>query len=174
MRSNTKTSPEKVPQRLADTPVPVRLKMSALWVSTMFLYVYVDILGFYKPGMIADILVGRVWEFEISQAWALGAMVLLTVPSLMIFLSLALPARQARWTNIVAASVYIPVSIFNLIGDSWSYMYFGAAVETALLALVIWYAWTWPRLSTEAPHSSRRDHGVVSTESVSVTGEGGT
>ncbi len=141
----TMTSTENKPQRLADTPVPVRLKLSALWVSVMFLYVYVDIFAFYKPGMIADILVGRVWVIEITSAFLLGALVLMTVPTLMIFLSLALPARQARWTNIVAASVYIPVSLFNLIGDSWSYMFFGAAVETALLALVIWYAWTWPR-----------------------------
>lgn len=143
--SNTMTSTEKKPQPLADTPVPVRLKISALWVSVMFLYVYVDIFGFFKPGTIEDILVGRVWVLDITPAFVLGALVLMTVPSLMIFLSLALPARQARWTNIVAASVYIPVSIFNLIGDSWSYMFFGAAVETALLALVIWYAWTWSR-----------------------------
>ena len=149
--SNTMTSTEKKPQRLADTPVPVRLKLSALWVSVMFLYVYVDIFGFFKPGMIDDILVGRVWVIDITSAFLLGALVLMTVPTLMIFLSLALPARQARWTNIVAASVYIPVSLFNLIGDSWSYMYFGAAVETVLLALVIHYAWNWSRQVESAP-----------------------
>ena len=55
---------------------------------------YVDIFGFYKPGTIDDILVGHVWEFDISQAWALGALVLMTIPSLMVFLSLALPARN--------------------------------------------------------------------------------
>lgn len=146
MRSDTKTAPEKVPLRLADTPVPVRLKISALWVSVMFLYVYVDIFNFFKPGVIEDILVGRVWVLDITQAFALGGLVLLTVPSLMIFLSLALPAPQARWTNIVAASLYIPVSLGNVIDETWSFYFFGAAVETALLVLVIWYAWTWPRL----------------------------
>jgi hypothetical protein len=146
MSSNRMTAPKQKPQQLADTPVPVRLKISALWVSVMFLYVYVDILGFFKPGTIEDILVGRVWVLDISQAFVLGALVLMTVPSLMIFLSLALPARQARWTNIVVAALYIPVSIGNVIDETWSYYFFGAAVETALLALVIWYAWTWPRL----------------------------
>ncbi len=145
MSVNTMTN-EKTPQRLADTPVPVRLKLSALWVSVMFLYVYVDIFNFFKPGTIEDILVGRVWVLDITPAFALGGLVLLTVPSLMIFLSLALPARQARWTNIVAASVYIPVSVGNVIGETWSFYFFGAAVETALLALVIRYAWTcWSR-----------------------------
>ena len=49
----------------------------------MFVYVYVDILAFYKPGTVRDILEGRVWEFDITQGWALGVLVLMTVPSLM-------------------------------------------------------------------------------------------
>jgi len=130
-----------------DSRMPVRQKLSALWVSTMFLYVYVDIFAFYKPGTIDDILVGRVWEFDISQAWALGALVLMTIPALMVFLSLTLPAHIARWTNIVVASLYIPISIFNVVGETWwTFYWFGAAVETVLLVLIVRYAWTWPRL----------------------------
>jgi hypothetical protein len=114
----------------------------------MFLYVYVDILAFFKPGTIDDILVGRVWEFDISQGWVLGAMALMTVPALMVFLSLALPARVARLTNVVVASLYVPVSIFNTVGETWNYYYwFGAILEVALLLLVIRYAWSWPRVA---------------------------
>lgn len=145
MSTQAAKAPTTNDEKFEPANVNVRMKISALWVSVMFLYVYVDILGFFKPGTIEDILVGRVWVLDISQAFVLGALVLMTVPSLMIFLSLALPARQARWTNIVAASVYIPVSIGNVIDETWSYYFFGAAVETALLALVIWYAWTWSR-----------------------------
>jgi hypothetical protein len=47
----------------------------------MFLYVYVDIFAFYKPGTIPDILRGRVWDFDITQGWALGALGLLTTPA---------------------------------------------------------------------------------------------
>jgi hypothetical protein len=112
----------------------------------MFLYVYVDILAFFKPGTIADILVGRVWEFEISQPWALGALVLMTIPALMVALSLMLPARAGRWTNLVVGSLYIPVSIFNVVGEPWWVFYwFGAAVETVLLLVIVRSAWTWPR-----------------------------
>jgi hypothetical protein len=158
MMSNDRSADTQNRWGLEDRPVPVRLKLSALWATVMFLYVYVDIIGFYKPGIIDDILVGRVWEFDITQGWALGALVLMTIPALMVFLSLALPARMARWTNIVVGSLYIPVSLFNTLGETWSYYYFvGAAVESALLALVVWYAWSWPRVaelqtrSTEAP-----------------------
>lgn len=145
MTSDAMRSDEQSPRRLEDVQVPVRLKLSALWVSAMFLYVYVDILAFYEPGTIDDILVGRVWEFDISQAWALGALVLMTIPILMVVLSLALPARMARWTNVVVASVFVLVSIGNAVGETWAFYWFGAAVEAVLLLMIIWYAWTWPR-----------------------------
>lgn len=126
--------------------VPLRLKLSALWASFMFLYVYVDILAFFKPGTIADILAGRVWEFEITQSWALGALVLMTIPALMVALSLILPARAARWANLVVGSLYVPVSIFNVVGESWwAFYWFGAAVETVLLLIIVRSAWTWSR-----------------------------
>ena len=77
----------------------------------MFLYVYVDIFAFYKPGTIPDILRGRVWDFDITQGWALGALALMTIPSVMIALSVLLPTRANQWTNIVAGSLFILVSI---------------------------------------------------------------
>ncbi|HVR32546.1 MAG TPA: DUF6326 family protein [Acidimicrobiia bacterium] len=132
-------------QRLLDAPVPARFRLSALWVAVMFLYVYVDLFSFYKPGTIDDILIGRVWEFDISQGWALGALGLMTVPCLMPFLSLAMRAGVTRWINLVVASLYVPISIFNIIGETWSFIWFGAAVETALLLMIVRYAWTWPK-----------------------------
>lgn len=134
--------------RLEDEPVPVRLTLSALWVAVMFLYVYVDIFAFYKPGTIDDILVGRVWEFDITQAWALGALILMTIPILMVVLSLMLPARAARRANIAVAAVFVLVSLFNVVGETWVFLYwFGAVVETALLLLIVRLAWAWPRVA---------------------------
>jgi len=130
-----------------DVPVPVRLKVSALWVSVMFVYVYVDIFGFYKPGTIEDILAGRVWDFDITQAWAFGGLALMTIPSLMVLLSLALPARVARWANIAIAALFVAVSIGNSVGETWAFFWLGSAVEVALLLLIVRYAWTWPRTS---------------------------
>ena len=138
------------PRELEDVKVHVKLKLAALWASVMFVYVYVDVLGFYRPGVIEEILAGFMWQFEITQTLLVAALVLMTIPSLMVFLSLALPARANRWTNIVVAALYVPVSIFNVIGEAWVfYFWFAVIVEVALLALVIRYAWTWP--ATE-PH----------------------
>ena len=137
------------PRELEDIKVHVKLKLAALWASVMFMYVYVDVLGFYRPGVIEDILAGFMWEFEITQTLLVGALALVTIPGLMVFLSLALPARANRWTNIVVAALYVPVSIFNVIGEAWVfYFWFAVIVEVVLLALVIRYAWTWPAAET--------------------------
>lgn len=131
--------------------IPVQAKLAALWASVMFVYVYVDVLGFYKPGVVDDIMAGTVGPFAISQTWAVGALVLMVVPSLMVFASLALPARANRLTNIVVASLYALVSVGNAVGESWLlYFSLAAAVEVVVLALVIRYAWTWPRTTTPA------------------------
>lgn len=131
--------------------VPVPLKLAALWASVMFMYAYVDILGFYKPGVVEDILAGRVWQLEITQTWAFGALALMTVPILMVFLSTVLPARANRLTNIIVAALYVVVSVGNAIGESWLYYYsFAVSVEVLLLVLVIRYAWTWPRTQSDA------------------------
>lgn len=131
---------------LEDIDVNVKLKLAALWTSFMFLYVYVDIFGFFKPGTIEDILVGKVFTFQITPTFILVGLVSVTIPSLMVFLSVALPARANRWTNIVVGILYIPYSLFNLAGAAgWPHYYFGAAVEVVLLALVLWYAWKWPK-----------------------------
>lgn len=137
----------------AGITMPVQIKLAALWASFMFLYAYVDILAFYQPGVIDDILVGRVWEFDITQTWAVGALTLMAIPISMIFLSVMLPARANRTTNIVVASLYVLVSVSNAVGEPWGYYFaLSAGLEVAMLALVLRYAWTWRRsASAENP-----------------------
>ena len=139
---------------LDDQPVPVRAMLAAAWTSFMFLYAYVDILNFFTPGVVADVLEGRVFEFDLSQTFSTTALALVGVPILMIVLSVVLPARAARVTNLVVAALYVPVTAFNLVGESWLYFYgLGVLLELVLLALIVRYAWTWP---TTAPSGRTR------------------
>jgi hypothetical protein len=43
-------------------------------------------------------------------------------------------------------AAHIPYMLFNLAGEAWIHMVFGAVVEVALLGLIIRYAWKWPRI----------------------------
>ena len=133
---------------LEDIKVSVKLKLAMLWASFMFLYIYVDYFHLYMPNQIEDLLKGRVFEFDITQGFLLAALVSMTIPALMIFLSVALPAKGNRWANIIVATVYIPYTLFNLAGEAWMHMVFGAVVEVVLLCLIIRYAWKWPRIET--------------------------
>lgn len=143
---------------LEERRVPVTVKLAAAWASFMFLYVYVDILSFYMPGVIDDIQAGKVWTFEITQTWAVGSLALMAIPILMMVLSTALPARANRVTNLVVASVYVVVSAGSALGESWTF-FFGLAValEVIVLAFILRSAWTWPR----TPRPTSPDDGRV-------------
>ena len=130
---------------LEDIEVNVKLKLASLWASFMLLYIYVDHFALYMPGKIDDILKGKVFVFDITQGFILTALSLATIPMLMIFLSVALPAKANRLTNLIVAIVHIPYMLFNLAGETWTHMVFAAVVEVVLLYLIIRYAWKWPR-----------------------------
>ncbi len=139
----------KTPQNsLEDIKVSLKLKLATLWASFMFLYIYVDYFALYMPSKIEDIQTGRVFVFDITQGFLLAALASVTIPALMIFLSVALPAKVNRWANIIIAAVYIPYTLFNLAGEAWMHMVFGAVVEVVLLCLIIRYAWKWPSIET--------------------------
>ncbi|MFK4085200.1 DUF6326 family protein [Kribbella sp. NPDC020789] len=151
---------------LDDQPIPVRVKLAAAWTSFMFLYAYVDILNFFTPGVVEDILAGKVFEFDLSQGFSATALSLVAIPILMVVLSATLPARANRVTNLVVASLYVPVTAFNALGESWLYFYgLGIALELILLGLIVRFAWTWPRVGTKEIRSL--DDEYVTTKSKS-------
>lgn len=121
----------------------VPIKLAASWASFMFLYIYVDYFALYMPGQIAELQRGIVFEFNITPIFLLIALVSVTIPALMIFLSVVLQFNVSRLANIIVAIIYIPYSLVNLIGVAWVHMFFGAAVEIILLGFIIRYAWRW-------------------------------
>ena len=156
------------PTLLQDRQVPVQSKLAAAWTSFMFLYIYVDYLALYKPGFVDDILAGTVHEFDTGPTFVSLALTLIAIPSLMILLSMALPARLNRTVNLVVATLYIPVSIYNAAGESWSYSYFyglSIGLEVLLLAFILRSAWTWPRRpSSSMPGLSEPDRSQIPVE----------
>lgn len=139
------SSVNNVKKELEDIQMNVKLKLAVLWASFMFLYIYVDYFHLYMPGSIKDILVGKMYVFDITQVALLIGLVSVTIPALMIFLSVALSAEINRRTNIIIAAIYIPYTLFNLAGEAWIHMFFGASVEVVLLMLIIHNAWKWPK-----------------------------
>src|SRR5262249_20940811 len=105
--------------KLADAQVPVRLKLSALWTSVMFLYVYGDFFGLCKHGQLADMLAGRTPIGPTTQGMLVAFAVCMSIPSAMVFLSLVLNANVARWANVVLGLVYSLIMVITMRG-AWS------------------------------------------------------
>lgn len=150
------------PRSLDDLRMPVRATLAAAWTSFMFLYLYVDYLALYKPGVVDDILVGIVHEFDTGPTFVASAITLMAIPILMIVLSTTLPARVARTANLIVGTLYIPVSVYNAAGESWDYSYFygfSIGLEVLVLVFILRSAWTWPR-RIAAPAPLAAGHGV--------------
>jgi hypothetical protein len=130
--------------------VNVRTKVSALWTSMLFVFAYVDLFSLYRPEFRADLEAGEVGGFTVNQSFLLGTTAYVVIPSLMVFSTLVLQPRLNRVTNIALGIVYIVTIVIGAVGE-WSY-YIGSVVEVAMLAAIVYYAWTWPK---QTPAASR-------------------
>lgn len=130
---------------LEELKINVKVKLSALWVAIMLLYIYADILSLFKPGQIQEMLEGRMGPFPATQSSLLTAAIMMIFPAVMVFLSLTLKSKINYWANIVMGVLYMLVSISNLIGETWIYYLLFGAVEIVCALLIISLAWKWPK-----------------------------
>ena len=126
--------------------IGVKLKLSALWVAMMLLYIYADILSLFRPGQIKEMSEGLMGPLPVTQTSLLAASLLMIIPAVMVFLCLTLKPKINRWTNIILGGLYIAVNISNLIGETWVYYLFFGIIEIGLALLIVWYAWKWPKV----------------------------
>ena len=129
---------------LDDIKVHVKLKISALWASAMFCYVYGDVFWLYKPGKLQEMLGGKMPPFgPVTQGVLLGTSVSMAIPAVMVFLSLALKANLNRRVNVIVGVIYTLFVLVTMPG-AWAFYLFFGSVDVLLTALIVWYAWTWP------------------------------
>jgi hypothetical protein len=130
--------------------VNVRIKISALWTSMLFVFAYVDLFSLYRPDFRADLEAGEIGGFTVNQSFLLGTTIYVVIPSLMVFCALILRPRDNRIANLALSIMYALTIIAGAIGE-WNYYILGSAIEVAVLAAIVYYAWTWPR---ETPATS--------------------
>jgi hypothetical protein len=131
--------------------VNVRVKISALWTAMLFVFAYVDIFSLYRPDFRADVEAGQISGFTVNQSFLLATTIYVVIPSLMVFATLVLRPRVNRLANIALSIIYALTIIAGAIGE-WNYYILGSAVEVAVLASIVYYAWTWPKTGTTGLH----------------------
>ncbi len=126
-------------QRLEDFRVPVKLKLTGLWTSVLFCYLYNDYFNLYVPGTLKSMIDGPA-----TQGTLLGYLAMMIGACLMPILSLLLKPALSRWLNIVLGLTYTVVLVLLMPG-TWLFYQAMSAVEIVLQLIAVWYAWRWPR-----------------------------
>lgn len=133
--------------QLEDFKINIRIQLSALWTSVMFCYIYGDYFELYVPKKVEGLLNGQ--NMLDSPAKLFLATLILTIPALMIFLSLILSPILTRWLNI---GLGLFLTLFTLlVGISslseWRTFYvFLSFLESILTIIIIVKALNWPKL----------------------------
>ncbi|MFZ2784275.1 MAG: DUF6326 family protein [Sediminibacterium sp.] len=136
--------------KLEDHKINIRIKLSALWTTLMFCYIYGDYFELYVPKKVEGLLSGQ--NMLDSPMKLFATTIILTIPALMIFLSLILNPRISKWLNI---GVGIFFTLFTLLVGitsmtEWRIFYvFLSFLESILTTIVVIMAWKWKKLKVE-------------------------
>ncbi|NNF97759.1 MAG: hypothetical protein HKM93_00110 [Desulfobacteraceae bacterium] len=123
----------------------VRLKLSALWIVYMFLYIYTDYYKMYMPGKINEMISGFYSEIQITQLSLFTLSAVTIIPALMIFLTLIIKERVNRWVNIIMGMLHIGIGIMSIAAYSWTFWIFYCGLLICVAALIVLVAWRWPK-----------------------------
>lgn len=129
-----------------DQKVNVKVVLSGLWVSMLFVFAYVDIFGFWRADVINGSLDGRVpgAGYDINQSFLTLTTLYILVPALMVPFSLIVPAGINRPINLTVSLVYALSVVAAAIGETWVYYIIGSVVEVLILLTIVTVAWFWP------------------------------
>lgn len=133
-------------------PVNVRVKISALWITMLFVFAYIDIFSFFRPDVRVDIEAGEIGGFTIGEGFLLATTLYILIPSLMVFGVLVFRPTVNRIVNVVLAAFYALTIVAGAIGE-WGYYILGSVIEVGLLGAIAYYAWTWPRIDPDVSAS---------------------
>ena len=128
----------------------VMIKLSALWVARMLAGFLGDVLRFFEPGILEQIIAGDVDGMQMTQELLLGGAIIMVLPIFMSFLSLTLKYKANRWANMgigiffVGFDLNFLISLFPM-ASSPAYEIFLGIVYLVFPALIVWYAWKWPK-----------------------------
>jgi hypothetical protein len=132
--------------KLEDFKVNIKIKLSALWAGVTLCYLYCDYFELYVPDKVEGLINGR--NLLNSPTKLFIAAVVLAVPAVMVFLSILLKPIVSKWLNIVVGIIFtaMMVLIAFTYSEVWYTFYlFYAILESLITAVIVWYAWKWPK-----------------------------
>ncbi|WP_420577584.1 DUF6326 family protein [Ekhidna sp.] len=133
---------------MLDNPkINIKIKLSALWTSLVFCFLYGDYFELYTPGKVDSLLTGN--NVLDSPMTLLIASVILAIPSLMVALSVLLNAKLNRIINISFGILFTLMMLLigiNSMTPWYTFYVFLAFLESLITIFIVWLAWKWPRV----------------------------
>ena len=131
---------------LENPKVNIKIKLAALWASVTFCYLYGDYFELYTPDKVNSLITGD--NNLNSPNILLLASIILAIPSVMVAASIFLKPKINRILNILFGTLFTLMMVFiGIISTNEWYLFyiFLAFLESIITALIVWYAWKWPK-----------------------------
>ena len=138
MNSNKKT---------ARITVDVRIILSVLWIARKLSGLQGDSARLHDPVALKELVAGTT-EITVTNEMILVMSIIMAVPIFMSFLSLTLKDKANRWANLIIGVFFVVWELVFLIfvySQDAVYEIFWGIAYLVFVALVVWYAWKWPK-----------------------------
>jgi len=131
---------------LENQKVNIKIKLASLWASATFCYLYGDYFELYTPDKVSSLITGD--NIMDNPTTLLIASIILAIPSVMVAASIFLKPKINRILNLLFGTLFTIMTMFiGIIStNEWYIFYvFLAFLESIITALIVWYAWKWPK-----------------------------
>ena len=131
---------------LENQKVNIKIKLATLWASVTFCYLYGDYFELYTPDKVNSLITGE--NNLNSPTKLLIASIILAISSVMVAASIVLKPKINRILNIIFGTLFTLMMVFiGIISTNEWYLFyvFLAFLESIITALIVWYAWKWPK-----------------------------
>lgn len=124
----------------------VKMKLAVLWLVFFCAMVTMPTVELYVPGYIEEIIAS-----QMTAGLILFLAIVMLIPPVMAFSSFTLKDSTYRWANIILGIVMAVLSLIFPIEylAKQDAIYAGpiliGIVEFVFAALIVWYAWKWPK-----------------------------
>jgi len=132
--------------KLLDFKTDIKIKLSFLWATVTFLYLYGDYFELYIPKKVEGLLTGD--NLLDSPLKLFFASFLLAIPALMILVSILLKPQINKWLNIIIGLFFTGIMLliaFTSFSPWKSFYVFYAIIECIVTSLIVWHAFNWPK-----------------------------
>ena len=139
-------------KQLEDIKINIKIKLSALWASLMFMFFYADFISLMIPGRVMGFNDGAMGLGTTTPMKLVIVAVLMSVPALMVYLSLGQRAKFSKVLNILFGAFYaiiMTLTVYSSISEWRSFYILMGVIEIFICLFIVWSAWNWPKANEQ-------------------------